>query len=73
MFEGIEELCDKISDSSCVTSKELQRIEMALKMFDLYEEMIDQVLGLDMYNDEPLGFDFKLKYALERNAIKNRK
>lgn len=69
LFKQSEEICKKVSDSGCVSGKELQQIEMGLKLFDLYEEMLDQVLGLDLYHNEQLELDFQLKYALERNEI----
>lgn len=70
MFEYSEEICEKISNSGCITNKELQYVEMALKMFESYEEILNQNLGLDIIEQKELEVDFKLKYAIGRNTEK---
>lgn len=68
MFENTDEICQKIEDSECISANELQIVEMALKMLDLYEEMLDQSLGLDKFTGEQLEIDFKLAHSLHRNC-----
>ena len=65
MFEFSKELCNKIKTSDCLEPKELQIVEMALRMWESYEEILNENLGLDRKKDF-----FQLEYAIHKNSLK---
>lgn len=67
MFSKSEEICKKIKDCGCISDSELQYVEMGLKIFNCYNEMLNQNIGLDLQLNEQLEIDFRLKHAVSRN------
>lgn len=47
MFEWSKEIMKKIEDSNCLEEKELAGVEIALRMYDMYEQALDENLGLE--------------------------
>lgn len=67
MFEWSKGICKKIKDSGCLEPRELQMIEIALRMNELHEKILNENLGIDSDNM------FELEYAIHKNATKNRR
>lgn len=55
-----ENIIDKIADSGCLEAKELEIIEAALKLWCIYDEILDVLLGITKDNK------FNLKYRVKR-------
>lgn len=68
MFEYENGICKKIKDADCLDAKELQAVEIALRLTACYDMLLNEALGLD----DPNKFDFGLKYAVHKNAKSGR-
>lgn len=66
MFEWSKEICKKIKDSGCLEPRELQMVEIALRMNELQEKILNENLGIDSDNM------FELEHAIHKNALRNR-
>lgn len=64
MFEWSKEICKKIKDSNCLDSSELQMVEMSLRIWESFENILDESIGL---SDTNL---FELEHAVYRNRKK---
>ena len=64
MFEWSKELCKKIADSNCLEPKEMQMVEIALRIYESYEIILNENLDL---GDTNL---FKLEHSIHRNHRK---
>ena len=71
MFDWLKELCKKISDANCLDTKEMQMVEMALRLWEPYETILDENIGIDLITKEKADF-FQLEYAIHRNATKEK-
>ena len=56
MYEFSKEIIEKINTAKCLTVKELRITEVALRMFELNEDILDESTGLSN-NDK-----YELKY-----------
>lgn len=65
MFEWSKEICDKIAQSGCISDKDLQCVEMALRMYDINNAMLNESIGL--VNQDDFDF-FELRYQVNKNA-----
>lgn len=61
MFEYEDSICKKIFEAECLEPKELQAVEIALKLTASHDMLLNEALGL---SDKGNQFDFGLKYAL---------
>lgn len=64
MFEWSKEICKKIKDSNCLDSSELQMVEMSLRIWESFENILDESIIL---SDTDL---FELEHAVHRNRKK---
>lgn len=64
MFEWSKEICKKIKDSNCLDSSELQMVEMSLRIWESFENILDESIVL---SDTNL---FELEHAVYRNRKK---
>lgn len=61
MFEWSKEICNKIAESGCLTPKELGMVEISLRVWDAYDELLNENLALDNSNF------FELEHSPFRN------
>ena len=71
MFEWSKELCKKISNSDCLSKNELQMVEIALRLYECYEEALNENLGLDIIAKRETNL-FQLEHAINRNSLKEK-
>lgn len=69
MFEYEDEICKKIKEAGCLDAKELQAVEIALRLTACHDMILNEALGLD---NRPEGFDFSLKHAIHKNEKSSR-
>lgn len=69
MFKWSKELCNKIKDANCLEPSELQMVEIALRLYECYEEILDENIGLDIRIKKETNF-FELEHAVHRNSLK---
>ena len=72
VFEYSEEICNKIKNANCLDAKDLQMVEIALKLYECHSEILNECLGLDITTKEENDY-FKLKHSVHRNNLKNNK
>ena len=69
MFEWSKEICNKIKDSNCLEDKKLQMVEISLRLYELYNEILNENLGLDLIDGKETNY-FELEHAIHRNIEK---
>lgn len=47
MFEWSKHIMEKIENSGCLDERNLRSVEIALRMYDMYERALDESLGLE--------------------------
>lgn len=47
MFEWSKCVMEKIESSGCLDERNLRSVEIALRMYDMYERALDESLGLE--------------------------
>ena len=47
MFEWSKDIVRKIEESGCVSKHELRSIEVALRLYDVYNRALDECLNLE--------------------------
>lgn len=47
MFEWSKDIVRKIEESGCVSKQELRSIEVALRLYDVYNRALDECLNLE--------------------------
>lgn len=68
MFEWSKNLCNKLKDADCLSAHELEMIEISLRLYECYTEVLNENLGLDLRTKEA-NF-FQLEHAIHRNREK---
>jgi hypothetical protein len=66
MFEWSKGICKKIKESGCLEPRELQMVEIALRMNELNDMIYIENLGISSDNM------FELEHAIHKNAYINR-
>lgn len=69
MFEWSKEVCNDIKEANCLSKSNLQTVEMALRLYECFEQILDECIGLDIRTKEETNF-FELEHAVYRNSIK---
>lgn len=69
MFEYEDGICKKIKNSGCLDAKELQAVEIALRLTACHDMILNEALGLE---NKQGGFDFDLKHAIHKDAKSSR-
>ena len=64
MFEWSKNLSDKIAESGCLDAKEMQSVEIALRLLDIHDHVMNEAIGAD----DGYGEIFDLKYQILKNA-----
>ena len=64
MFEWSKKLSDKIAESGCLDTKEMQSVEIALRLLDIHDHVRIEAIGAD----DGYGERFDLKYQILKNA-----
>lgn len=68
MFEWSKKLAERIALSQCITGRELQAVELALRYWEIHEELLDESLGLNTFCDSKPKYDYDLQYQIHKNA-----
>lgn len=68
MFSWSKEITKKISDSGCLTERELSLVEIALRMQDCHQGLLNECLGID---DGEKYFDLQYPNKPHMNNPKN--
>lgn len=61
MFEWSKEVSDKIAESGCISDKDMQVVEMALRMYEIHEKILNESIGITDDNF------WELKYQIYKN------
>lgn len=71
-FSYSKGICNKLRNREELTPKEIQSIELALRLTDCYESLLGESLGLDVSAGDVEGEngEFDLKHQLHRNALR---
>ena len=69
MFEWSKNLSDKIAKSGCLDVKEMQSVELALRLLEIHDHVMNEAIGAD----DGYGEMFDLKYQVHKNARKRNK
>ena len=64
MCEWSKKLSDKIAESGCLDTKEMQSVEIALRLLDIHDHVMIEAIGAD----DGYGEIFDLKYQILKNA-----
>lgn len=65
MFEWSKEICENIAQSGCISNRDLQCVEIALRMYDINNAILNESIGITNRAD----FDFfELRYQVNKNA-----
>ena len=64
MFEWSKKLSDKIAGSGCLDAKEMQSVELALRLLEIHDRVMNESIGAD----DGYGEIFDLKYQILKNA-----
>ena len=64
MFEWSKNLSDKIAGSGCLDPKEMQSVELALRLLEIHDHVMNEAIGAD----DGYGEIFDLKYQILKNA-----
>lgn len=70
MFEYEDKICRKIKEAGCLDEKELQAVEISLRLTACHDMLLNEALGLDI--DKSKQFNFGLNYAVHKNTKNNR-
>lgn len=62
MFEYEDRICKKIKEAECLDAKELQAVEIALRLTACHDMILNEALGLNKSDQ----FDFGLKHAINK-------
>ena len=71
MFEWSKEICKKIKDADCLKFRELQKVEVALRLYELQEFILDEFTGVedsDMFELEYSNRAYRKKYRMEHEC-----
>ena len=63
-LNGQKKLSDKIAESGCLDTKEMQSVEIALRLLDIHDHVMIEAIGAD----DGYGEIFDLKYQILKNA-----
>lgn len=69
MFNWSKGICNKIKDSDCLSKHELEMVEISLRLYECFEDILDENIGLDLRTKEETNF-FELEHAIHRNSLK---
>lgn len=67
MYEISKEIIEKISKANCLSDSELAIIEIALRINDIYDDILDEAIGLSSENK------YELKYKCTLKELNNSK
>ena len=65
MFEWSKNLSDKIAESGCLDPKEMQSVELALRLLEIHDHVMNEAIGVE---DKEYDNLFDLKYQILKNA-----
>ena len=69
MFEWSKNLSDKIAGSGCLDPKEMQSVELALRLLEIHDRVMNEAIGAD----DGYGEIFDIKYQILKNAKSKQK
>ena len=65
MFEWSKKLSDKIAESGCLDPKEMQSVELSLRLLEIHDQVMNEAIGVE---DKEYDNLFDLKYQILKNA-----